>query len=159
MMQFTHKKELSASDKLHLMELWNNEYPEKLAYAGIDAFEVYLENLKDQRHILMCDENNNIQGWYFQFTRENETWFAIIIDSKCQGAGMGTQLLDMAKEQVEQLSGWVIDHNGDIKKNGEFYTSPLNFYLKNGFQLISETRLELDFISAVKIQWVKPHDD
>ncbi|MCL6265746.1 GNAT family N-acetyltransferase [Flagellimonas sp. 2012CJ39-3] len=103
----------------------------------------------------MKDASEKIQAWYFDFTRENEKWFAIILSSKVQGKGLGTKILNMAKQKESILNGWVIDHNKDHKRNGQPYKSPLGFYLKHGFKKIPETRLELDHISAVKIKWKK----
>ena len=57
------------------------------------------------------------------------------------------------KENEEMLCGWVIDHHDDRKINGELYLSPLNFYLKQGFDILKEQRLELPTSSAVKISW------
>ena len=64
-------------------------------------------------------------------------------------------MLDKLKENENTLNGWVIDHNSDKKLNGNFYQSPLEFYIKNGFETLSETRLELEIMSAVKIKWTK----
>ncbi len=50
---------------------------------------------------------------------------------------------------------WAIDHNNDIKANGRIYLSPLNFYKKNNFIIHANTRLELEKISAAKIEWLK----
>jgi len=108
--------------------------------------------LIDQYHILLLDDTK-IKGWYFNFIRENEKWFGMILDSDIQGKGFGTKVLNLAKEKESVLNGWVIDHNNDKKQNGEFYKSPLGFYQKNGFEVISNIRLELDKISAVKIKW------
>ncbi|TMU54478.1 GNAT family N-acetyltransferase [Flagellimonas algicola] len=152
-MEFIQRSSLSMSEKLQLMALWNIEYPEKLGYKSIAAFEAYLENLKDPSHILLIDENKRIKGWYFDFERENEKWFAIILNSEVHGKGIGTKILGLAKQRENELNGWVIDHNRDKKKNGESYHSPLNFYLKNGFEKLAANRLELDNISAVKIKW------
>lgn len=77
------------------------------------------------------------------------------MDSKIHGQGLGTKILKQVKENEIELNGWVIDHNRDKKSNGEFYKSPLNFYLKNGFKKLSRNRLELYKISAVKIKWRK----
>lgn len=103
----------------------------------------------------MIDESQNIRGWCFDFIRENEKWFVIVVDSKLHGIGLGTKLLNAAKEKEVELNGWVVDHNRDRKKNGDFYRSPLDFYLKNGFEKLSESRLVLDKISAVNIKWKK----
>ena len=61
----------------------------------------------------------------------------------------------MAKEKENSLNAWVIDHNRDLKANGDAYRSPLEFYLKNGFKLLSDIRLELTNISAVQVNWIK----
>ncbi len=85
----------------------------------------------------------------------NEKWFAMILDSQIQGKGFGTHLLNEAKQSVTELNGWVIDHNNYKKTNGTTYKSPIDFYLKNNFIILSETRLEISKISAVKIKWIK----
>ena len=64
-------------------------------------------------------------------------------------------MLNKLKFDEATLNGWVIDHPHDKKRNGKRYKSPLEFYLKNGFILIPETRLQLETISAVKINWTK----
>ena len=152
-MELIRTTELSKVWKAEILELWNKEYPEKLIYKSLLDFENYLEILTNQSHILMIDENQNIKGWYFDFIRDGEKWFAILLDSKIQGQGFGTQLLNLAKEGASELNAWVIDHDNDLKQNGEFYKSPLPFYLKNGFEKLSGIRLELDKLSAVKIRW------
>ena len=154
-MEFIKRSSLSVSEKLEVFELWNNEYPEKLSYKEKGEFDTYLKALKEQSHILLVDINKKIKGWYFDFKRENEKWFAIILDSEIHGKGLGTKILELAKEKENELNGWVIDHNRDKKKNGELYNSPLNFYLKNGFEKSVIDRLELKNISAVKIKWRK----
>ena len=154
-MEFIKRSSLSVSEKLEVFELWNNEYPEKLSYKEKGEFDTYLKNLMEQSHILLVDIDKKIKGWYFDFKRENEKWFAIILDSEIQGKGLGTKILELAKEKENELNGWVIDHNRDKKKNGELYNSPLNFYLKNGFEKSVIDRLELKNISAVKIKWRK----
>ena len=152
-MEFIRTTKLSKDWKAEILELWNKEYPKKLKYKSLLDFENYLEILTDQSHIVMIDENQNIKGWYFDFIREEEKWFAILLDSNIQGQGFGTQLLNLAKEGASELNAWVIDHDNYKKQNGEFYKSPLSFYLKNGFEKHSGIRLELDKMSAVKIKW------
>jgi len=153
--EFIKLKELSKTNKEEVLNLWNNEYPEKLSYKTLQDFESYLENLAEQSHILMINDKQELKGWYFDFMRENEKWFAIILDSKLHGKGLGTRILHMAKEKENVLCGWVIDHDSYRKKNGEIYRSPIEFYLKNGFKRLEKIRLELEIISAVKIKWRK----
>ncbi|MFZ6053059.1 GNAT family N-acetyltransferase [Halocola ammonii] len=152
-MKFKALKYLSEIEKKEVFRLWNNEYPEKLAYKSVDEFDDYLKNLTNQSHVLLEDNNGIVRGWYFDFIRNGEKWFAIILDSTLQGKGLGTKLLNRAKEKEDELNGWVIDHNNDRKQNGEFYKSPLGFYLKNDFEELKNERLELEKISAVKIRW------
>ena len=154
-MKFITLTELSETYKKEIFSLWNNEYPKKLNYQTFSDFEGYLKNLDNQSHILTLDENQKVKGWYFDFNRDSIKWFAIILDSRIQGKGVGTKILNLAKEKETELNGWVIDHNNDLKKNGEIYKSPLNFYLKNGFEILKEPRLELEKISALKIKWPK----
>lgn len=144
---------LKSRFKEAVYDLWNKEYPQNLAYFQLSDFDNYLAKLEDQSHLLLVDEQGLIKGWYFDFIRENEPWFAMILDSKIQGKGWGTQLLNLAKENADTLNGWVIDHDRDLKVDGSVYKSPLAFYKKNGFDLIASERLELENISAVKIKW------
>lgn len=152
-MKITKLPHLSSSHKIQLLELWNNEYPEKLNYNSLDDFENYLDQLTEQSHFLLIAENNQIKGWYFDFKRMDEKWFVILLASEIQGKGFGTKLLHLAKEKEAELNAWVIDRNTEKKKDGSFYKSPLSFYQKNKFEVLSEIRLELDILSAVKIQW------
>jgi len=154
-MKFTWVKELSNNDKKAIIDLWNNEYPKKLHYQTFEEFEDYLLNLTGQNHLLVMDKQQGIQAWYVDFDRDNERWFAILIHSKLHGQGLGTKILNLAKEKSATLNGWVIDHNNYTKTNGEPYRSPLAFYIKNGFQKLPHIRLESDKISGVKIQWQK----
>ncbi len=154
-MEFLKRTKLSKKEKKAIFTLWNKEYPENLSYTSLTDFEDYLQNLSDQSHILLIDENKNIKGWYFDFIRDKEKWFAIILHSEVKGIGLGSEMLKLAKGKEKILNGWVIDHNGDKKKTGEIYKSPLSFYLKNGFKKLPDQRLELEKISAVKIQWTK----
>lgn len=154
-MELIKKHSLSTTEKLQLLELWNAEYPKTLAHSSLESLNDYLTNLKDTYHLLLIDKSGKIGSWCFCFKRENEPWFAIIIDSNLKGQGFGTQLLNKLKREVQMLNGWVIDHDTYERLNLEPYQSPLPFYLKNGFQVLSEVRLELEHISAVKIKWEK----
>lgn len=154
-MKIVRKINLNENEKQKIFELWNNEYPEKLAYNFVADFENYLKQLTQQIHYLLLDEHDEINGWATTFTRDNENWFAIIVSEKIHSKGFGTKLLNELKNNEHTLNGWVIDHNTDKKLNGKLYNSPLNFYLKNGFIRLPLIRLELEFISAVKISWSK----
>ncbi len=139
--------------KLDIFRLWNNEYPAQLGFADMAALDVYLNNLGNPIHYFATNDNNSIIGWAFTFEREGETWFAIIVDSTMQGKGVGSQLLHSLKANTSLLNGWVTDHYRYSKQNGQPYLSPFQFYLKNGFTVCHEIRLEIPVLSAVKITW------
>jgi ribosomal protein S18 acetylase RimI-like enzyme len=136
-----------------IFELWNAEYPKNLTHRNLDDFENYLNALTNQHHILLIDKNDTIKGWYFDFERNNEKWFAMILATEIHGRGFGTLLLNEGKKRESLINGWVIDKTDYLKQNGNYYKSPVRFYLKNGFQLLHEIRLELEHLSAVKISW------
>ncbi|RZF62083.1 GNAT family N-acetyltransferase [Sphingobacterium corticibacterium] len=146
---------LSPVEKESVMKLWNLEYPAKLAYDRIDDFDSYINGLESPTHILV-KLNNEIVGWATKFLRNHEKWFAIILSSAIQGHRIGSKVMMQLKANEEVLYGWVIDHNDDSRINGELYLPPLNFYLKQGFEIIKEQRLELPTLSAVKISWKNP---
>ncbi|WP_410219972.1 GNAT family N-acetyltransferase [Pedobacter sp.] len=156
-MRIVSQSNLSNTEKKQVLNLWNNEYPEKLAYEHMEAFQEYLNHLSDQNHYLLKDDTGNIQGWGFTFKRSDEKWFAIIISEQLQGKRIGSEMLSRLKQEENELNGWVIDHHNDKKSNGNLYRSPIAFYLKNGFEIISATRLELVTLSAVKIRWIRQH--
>lgn len=153
-MNFIQLTSLTENQKIEVLNLWNSEYPVKLNYKNHDEFDKYLVSLTTQSHVLLMDTDQKIKGWYVDFNRDNKKWFAIIIDSTLHGKGYGTKLLNLAKDKEIELNGWVIDHNNDKKNNEQYYRSPLDFYLKNGFSK-TENRLELKKISAVNINWSK----
>ena len=145
--------QLNEVHKRAIYTLWNNEYPEKIAFNNQQEIEEYLQNLIDPKHLFTINENGEIKGWAVIFERDYEKWFAIIIDGELHQIGLGRKILNRLKTFSTELNGWVIDHEKDTKANGEPYRSPLAFYMKNDFSLLPETRLELDKISAVKINW------
>lgn len=147
-------KELSVAQKESVLRIWNEEYAEKLVKT-MEGFETYLSKLGDVQHFLMFDEADALFGWAITFNREGERWFAILLGGNVQGKGYGTQLLNMLKESEPILNGWVTDHNKDIKRNGQPYRSPMGFYLKNDFEVLSDVHLETEELSAVKICWRK----
>jgi GNAT superfamily N-acetyltransferase len=147
--------ELSVNQKRKILSLWNQEYPERLKHNDLEEFNGYLNNLTHKKHYLLINQEKGIDGWAFLFERENESWFAMIQDSRIQGKGYGTKLLKKIQADENKINGWVIDHNTDKKCNGEVYKSPVNFYLKNHFEIVPDQRLETDKISAVKMVWTK----
>jgi GNAT superfamily N-acetyltransferase len=143
--------QLPLSDLLHL---WNEGYTQQIVYHDLVAFCSYLDGLENQKHYFLVDPQDHIQGWTFSFDRENERWFALIVSENQQGQGYGRLLLNTLKSSESILNGWVIDHPNDKRANGQPYRSPLAFYRKCGFDVLTDQRLETGHISAVKIRWV-----
>ena len=152
-MKLLEVNDLTSEEKQAILNLWNKEYPSRLAYKKFSDFDKYLNDLTNKTHFLLTNDLQEILGWGFKFERDSEKWFAIIIDSHIKGNGWGTLILEAIKKNVTELNGWVIDHNNDLKLNGETYRSPLKFYLKHGFTCNHDIRLETEKISAVKIEW------
>lgn len=152
-MKIVEVKVLSEVQKEYLRELWNNEYPARLYLKTIADFELYLNGLSETKHYLLLDDSDGIQGWTFTFLREDENWFAIILNSEIHGKGIGSLLMNEIKKNNRSLNGWVIDQENEIKHNTTFYKSPLQFYSKNDFIICSEIRIENEKLSAVKINW------
>ncbi len=146
---------LTKDQKNTLRNLWNNEYPMALNFMAFSDFEKYLKPLNNQVHFFLLNDKNQIQGWSFTFSRDKEKWFLIILDSKIQRNGFGNLLINKLKSLEPKLNGWVIESNNEVKKNGELYLSPLEFYLKNEFTVNSNELLDNSKISAIKIEWIK----
>ena len=138
-----------------IFELWNNEYPENISFPEPEYFNNYIYNLKNLKHFLIKDIQNYTYGWASTFERENETWFMILVSGQHQGKGIGKMILDTLKQKESILNGWVISHKHYRKLNGDKYISPINFYLKNDFEILNSEKLKSDKISAVKVRWIK----
>lgn len=154
-MRFYQTTTPDAAEKKVIFKLWNNEYPEQLAFLRESELENYLRALSKPTHYFAQNDQHEIIGWSFTFERDWEIWFAIIVDHSFQKQEIGSRLLTNMKAQHTILNGWVTDHNLYCKKDGEAYISPMNFYLGNNFIICSEVRLETEKLSAVKIKWVK----
>lgn len=152
-MKFTETENLNKEQKTKVLELWNREYPKKLSLPGLDAFEQYLQNLGDKRHILLLDEQGTVKGWLISFIRDKERCFVMVLDPSMQGKGWGSKILDRAKKSDSELNGWVIDHNTELKQNGEKYISPIRFYEKNGFRILPDTATIKEGIHGIKVTW------
>jgi GNAT superfamily N-acetyltransferase len=152
-MKIVQKDILSIEEKEVLRELWNNEYPARLHLKTLEDLDLYLDRLLNTKHYLLFDDSDKINGWAFTFLRENENWFAILLDSKIQGKGNGSLLISELKKNNTILNGWVTDHENEVKQNNEVYKSPMLFYMKHDFTILTETRIENEKMSAVKINW------
>ncbi len=145
-------KHLSNTQKSALMNLWNQEYPKSLFLKNSTDFDTYLSSIDQAIHFLVI-QKNEIVGWFVDFKREGENWFAMIIDRNHQHKGIGSMLLNQAKARHQKLLGWVIDQDNELRVDNSTYPSPIQFYIKNEFVVRKEVRLETPKISAVQIEW------
>jgi GNAT superfamily N-acetyltransferase len=152
--EITKTVNLSKDQKHSIIRLWNAEYPAQIQHSGIDSFDEYLSSKGNLQHYLLTDDNENIKGWLATFMRDGEKWFALLVDGSEQKKGYGTMLLNKVKEFENEINGWAIDREKDVKSNGETYLSPIRFYLKNDFEILNDVRLETETMSAVKIKWI-----
>jgi len=140
---------LTDKQKEQIHSLWNDEYPAKLK----DRFSILLENVDWFNHYIIEDLNNNLIAWAVDFEKERQVRFSIIVSSKHKGKGIGSMLISKLKKENHEFYGWVIDHNEDLKLDGEIYKSPMSFYLKHDFQILNEKRIDNEMIRAVLIKW------
>ena len=146
---------LTDAQKDIITRLWNAEYPQQLGFDGVGGFDDFLNGLSRHRHFLLFDEHENIKAWLISFTRHEERWFSIIVDSSEQKKGYGTRLLNEVKKHESEINGWIIEHDDYLNGKGEKYLSPIGFYRKNGFTILPEIKLEKDDFYAIKIKWTR----
>jgi GNAT superfamily N-acetyltransferase len=142
-------KTLSALQEAQINQLWNEEYPLKLK----DRFPILLNGVEHYSHYLIENENKNVLAWAVDFEKDNETRFSIIVSSKHQGKGLGSLLVETLKTEIKEFYGWVIDHDSDIKSDGSHYKSPMSFYIKHGFEVLADDRIQSDMLTATKVRW------
>ena len=140
-------KKLTENQEKQIDELWNKVYPVNLN----NRFKLLLDGINDYQHYLLLSEADEVIGWAVIFLRKEENWFSIIISPAHQNKGYGSMLINRLKQDCNTLCGWVIDHNNDILEGGAQYLSPMAFYLKAGFEILTK-RVETGIISAVKIR-------
>lgn len=146
-MEILKTKILSAEQFHQINRLWNEEYPIQLK----DRFTLLLAGADNYNHYVITLDNQ-VVAWAVDFEKDNETRFSIVVAQDYQGKGLGSLLVNRLKTDLTEFYGWVIDHNTDIKQNGEIYLSPLNFYIKKGFEVMTTERLDTEMIKAVKIK-------
>ena len=148
-MKIFKTKILTDRQKEDINALWNSEYPVKLK----DRFPILLDGAAWHNHYIIEDLNASVIAWATDFEKENQVRFSIIVSSSHKGKGLGSALIDRLKAEHIEFYGWVIDHDDDVKLNGELYKSPMAFYLKHDFEVLNEQRIDSEMIKAVLIRW------
>ena len=147
-MEIIKIKKLDDHQFQQVNKLWNDEYPVKLK----DRFGLLLEGVEKYNHYII-EQENKIVAWAVDFEKESQIRFSIIVTSNHKGKGLGGLLINKMKEDNEEFYGWVIDHSDDLKVNGENYQTPMPFYLKHGFEILNDQRIDNEMIRAVLIKW------
>jgi GNAT superfamily N-acetyltransferase len=153
--EFRTVKEFTDSELAALYQLWNQEYPQSIAYHNCQELIHYLSLLNNLNHVLILKEEK-VVGWYWDFMRDGNQNFAMILGRNFQGLGIGTACLNRAKTKHSQLFGWVVDRDEFKRADGSTYPSPVAFYVKNGFEILADKRFESEKLSTVQILWEKP---
>ncbi|MFZ4798020.1 MAG: GNAT family N-acetyltransferase [Bacteroidia bacterium] len=149
MIEIIKTKQLTSHQFSQINQLWNNEYPLKLK----DRFPILLDGVENFNHYLIEDAKKNVIAWAVDFEKENQIRFSIIVAFCHQEKGFGGMLIEKLKHENDEFYGWVIDHNEDLKSSGEFYQSPMPFYLKHGFEILNDNRIDNEMIRAVLVKW------
>lgn len=115
--------------------------------------------ISNKMHLSAEEKSQVSKLWNEEYPKSlnfiNENGIEIILDKSIQGKGYGSLILKTLKKGETLLNAWVIDNNTSPKANGEFYKSPLSFYLQHKFKVHAEIRLETEKMSGVKISWEK----
>ena len=151
-MEIIETNNLDEAQTQAVLTLWNDEYPSQLSFDTVTEFSNYLSAQEQIKHFLLLDQHQ-ITGWAITFKRQSASWFVLIIASSMHHKGMGTLLLNKLKTTETVLNGWMVDHNEYTRPNDVKYHSPVAFYLKNGFTVCGQSRLELPHLSAVQITY------
>ncbi len=148
-MAITKTTVLTQHQANQLNELWNNEYPLTLA----NRFNILLDGVDHYMHYIIQDSNQTVMAWAVVFEKEQQMRFSIIVSDTHKNKGLGTLLINALKQDYTEFYGWVIDHDHAIKSNGSYYQSPMPFYIKQGFEILTDIRINTNMLQAVLIKW------
>lgn len=148
-MNIHQTESLSTKQFSEINALWNEEYPLKLK----DRLALLLEDNTKTIHFYILDEFGKVIAWSVLFEKEQDLRFSILVSRKHQKQGLGSALLTEMKKENLAFSGWVIDHDLDLRSDESNYMSPLSFYLKNGFTVDESHRLNNEMIKAVLVRY------
>lgn len=157
MLKETIVEQLTEEQKAAVVKLWNNEYPTSLTLGGIDHFDAKMGDLTGQEHIILTNNKDELVAWMlvFDFTMEGQDirWFIILLDRSLQRQGVGTQVLNRAKERNDNLNGWMIYQEGLPMSDNAVYPLPIAFYKKHGFTMYPDIKWDAVPFDAIKISW------
>ncbi len=147
-MIITTTKCLTNNQLQQINDLWDAEYQQTLN----GRFPKLLDGVDDYCHYVI-EQEGRVAAWAVHFWKDNERRFSIIVDATHQGSGMGKALMDRLKCDLTEFYGWVVDNNSHLKADGTYYRSPLQFYIKQGFEVLNDQRIDNELLNAVKVRW------
>ncbi|MHA1973435.1 MAG: GNAT family N-acetyltransferase [Candidatus Hodarchaeales archaeon] len=137
---------------------WNSEYPviiDRNTVKGVQR--TFMKNTEHWDLLVAKKKSTNesvgLLVLQHEFLNDRKNWFTIVIDRKYQRKGIGSKLIEKAKQLVDQLHGWVIPFNDYKKEDGSYYKSPINFYLKLGFKIGDDYYVEKKDLHLVEVYW------
>ncbi len=143
-------KHLTDEQLREVNALWDTEYQQTLN----GRFPKLLDGVDDYCHYLV-ERQGRVVAWAVHFNKDEEVRFSIIVSADQQGNGIGKLLIDQLKKDLQCFYGWVVDNNYHLKADGTFYQSPLQFYIKQGFEVLHDQRIDNEMLNAVKVRWVR----
>ena len=148
-MEIKISSKLSESEFCQISKIWDDEYPKTL----VGRLNNLISESQNQHHYLAFEGSGIIIGWAMVFENKNQQRFSILVSGKHQNSGVGSQLIKTLKKHHSKLLGWVIDNNNSLKCDGNFYQSPLTFYLNREFNVVDGVRIDNEILKAVLISW------
>jgi diamine N-acetyltransferase len=120
--------------------------PEQLDYmlARFYSDEALRENLVHQKHhFIMASDGDNVLGFAsFQhhYSGKNTTHLhKIYVLPEAQGKGVGKLLIQAVLDAAQK------NHSDILSLNVNRFNKALDFYKKNGFEIVAETDIELEY--------------
>ena len=154
MIKIAQSNTLVESELQSIHAMWNSAFPLEIAYETVNETELFLAGLSKLRHI-KAFESEQMIGWMGIFERHGECWFIILASTAHQRKGTGTALIAKAKEDEEELNGWIVLSEEHKISSGAYYRSPAGFYEKQGFTLNENRSMTARGLESHHIQWKK----
>ncbi len=136
-----------------LFEIWNAVYPVEFQYGTIDELIIYLPKMTKPRHYVAYDQNDRMVGWLVTLERNDTRWFIVLVDKTHQKVGLGSALLNNAKLEGCDLSGWVVLNETYKTQDGSPYQSPAAFYAKAGFEVDRSDSVTARGLTSYRVHW------
>jgi GNAT superfamily N-acetyltransferase len=155
--------DISEVDCENYQTMFNSEYPILISRATLQDCKDRLLDTKKPTRIFTArsikSEGSRLVGLIIvkpeHEKQENIPWLSMVIQREYQRKGIGSTLLEKAKQYYEVLHGWCTPDDGYEREDGSIYPSPLDFYKKHGFKVVRESVDLVEGLDLVEIAWCK----